>query len=277
MNHTRPVFVLGSGRCGTLQIVQLLESLKGVEPYHEYLFEHLLKPAVLFRMKRVEHEAIVGQLRKTHSPAVHYSASDFWVDSSNALTWVVKPLYELFPDAFFIHLIRDGRKVVSSFYSKFQEVMYEDGCVDVLEQWLKSPESLPEPSPEKKYWRPFPIEGEPFFSEFKNYNRFQKLCYYWQDVNLTIGEALVDVPDSQKLFVRFEDLISSSEVARSFLEVFDVEFEDRHMDVFKRPVNVAIPKNFPLSEGQRSQFEAICGPVMKRFGYTEDKEYDVIY
>ena len=62
---------------------------------------------------------------KTYKSSIHYSDKK-WVDSSNALPWIIKPLSKIFPDAYFIHLIRDGRKVVSSFYNKFGDIMYEE-------------------------------------------------------------------------------------------------------------------------------------------------------
>lgn len=277
MESTFPVFILGSGRSGTFQMVKMLENIPGIEAHHEYLFENILKPAVLYRMQVTSHEAVKKLLSTTHIPAVYYSNTPVWVDSSNALPWIVKPLYELFPNARFIHLIRDGRKVVSSFYNKFTEVVYDDQCVNIVDRWLANPDAVPEPPPEKKYWRPFPVKGEKYYEEFKRYNRFQRLSYYWQDVNLRIRESLASVPDTQKLFLHLEDLVTDAQTLKIFIAMFGVDYDDKYLQVLKKPVNVAIPQNFPLTDIQRAEFDNIAGGAMKLFGYDAVEEYQVAY
>lgn len=277
MNDTIPVFILGSGRSGTFQMVKLLETLPGIEAHHEYLFEHILKPAVLHRMHVVSKADILKVLEQTHVPALHYSTARIWVDSSNALPWIVGPLLERFPNARFVHLLRDGRKVASSFYNKFTEVMYDDHCVSVVRQWLGNRSGVVEPSPEKKYWRPFPVQGDQYFASFDHFNRFQRLCYYWRDANLRIKDGLDKVPEAQKLTVHLEDVVSDAASLEKFLRMFNVRFDDRHLQFLKRPVNVAVPQNFPLTEQQRTEFAGIAGDAMELFGYTDAEEYDVTY
>ena len=91
MNETFPVFILGSGRSGTFQMVKMLENIEGIQAHHEYLFENILKPSVLYRMGVIGDEEIKNVLKETHVPAVHYANTPVWVDSSNALPWIVKP------------------------------------------------------------------------------------------------------------------------------------------------------------------------------------------
>jgi len=277
MNTTEPVFILGTGRSGTFQMVKLLEGIDGIEAHHEYLFENILKSAILYRMGIIDKNSVKQLLTTTHVPAVHYSSARIWLDSSNALPWIVHPLHELFPGARFIHLLRDGRKVVSSFYNKFKDVMYDDLSVSILNTWLANPSRAIEPSPEKKFWRPLPIQGSKFSEEFKTFNRFQRLCYYWQDCNFFIKEALAAIPSDQQLTVRLEDLVSRPDILESFLAIFSLSYDDVYMNQLKRPVNVHIPKNFPLSSVQNNQFNCIAAPAMNAFGYDLMEEYCVSY
>lgn len=277
MQFTRPIFILGSGRSGTLQMTKLLDLICSVEVHHEYLFESILKTAVLYRMGVKGKEDVKRLLNSTHSPAVYYSEATYWVDSSNALPWIVEPLFELFPQAHFIHLLRDGRKVVSSFYNKFSEVMYNDRDLNIVRDWLSNPLKCVEPSSEKKYWRPFPIYDEPFSAEFVDFDRFQRLCYYWQDCNLGIKNTLKHIPKNQQTVLRLEDLVSQPPELERFLKIFDVAYEERFMDILKRPVNVHIPKNFLLTDVQNTQFDAIAGNAMRVFGYDGREEYQVEY
>lgn len=277
MKSSTPVFILGSGRSGTFQMVKLLETIHGIEAHHEYLFENVLKSAVLHRMGVADKAAVKSLLTATHVAAVHYSEAAYWVDSSNALPWIVEPLYELFPDACFIHLLRDGRKVVSSFYNKFVEVMYDDRSVGIVNAWLNNPTQIIEPPAEKKYWRPFPVEGERFAAEFPDFDRFQRLCYYWQDCNLRIKTALSSVPPAQQATFHLEDVIAQPAELERFLAVFSVPYEARFMDMLKRPVNVHIPKNFLLTDEQSVKFNTIAGQAMQLFGYNQSEEYLVEY
>lgn len=277
MKDTTPIFILGSGRSGTLQMVRLLEQIEGIESHHEYLFENILKPAVLHRMGIVSEEDIKSLLKLTHSPAVYYSKNQIWVDSSNALPWIIKPLYEIFPNARFIHLLRDGRKVVSSFYHKFTDDMYADECVDILNKWLAKPGLFMEPSPEKKYWRPIPMAGEKYFREFNGFSRFERLCYYWRDCNLQIKHALQIVPEAQKLTLHLEEVVSDQSSLAKFLHMFGVEFDEKYLKILKRPVNVAVPKNYLLTDQEADAFNMIANDAMNIFGYADKKEYNVEY
>lgn len=277
MKDTSPVFILGSGRSGTLQMVKMLEKIDGTDAHHEYLFENILKSAVLYRMGKINKEEVKDLLKKTHLPAIHYSKNKVWVDSSNALPWIIEPLYEVFPNAKFIHLVRDGRKVVSSFFNKFTEEMYADDCVDILQKWLKDPATFVEPSPEKKYWRPVPMVGENYHVEFTGFNRFERLCYYWQDCNLEIARALGIIPEAQKLTIHLEEVVSNQQSLTRFLRIFGIEYDENYLSFLKRPVNVAIPKNFLLTDEESRTFNGIAGHAMKLFGYGDPREYKVEY
>lgn len=277
MTSTQPVFVLGSGRSGTFQMAKLLGSVSGVDAHHEYLFENILKSAVMYRMGRLTEEEICSLITDTHVAAISYSKSPVWVDSSNALPWIIKPLRMLFPNARFVHLIRDGRKVVSSFFYKFTEVMYDDESVEILQKWLKNPLMVLTPPPEKRYWRPVPIPGEPYYEEFASYDRFQRLCYYWQDINITIHQQLADLSAPQKTFFHLEKVVSDRDTLSQFLSACNVDYNDAYLDQLKRPINVAIPKNYLLTDTQKDSFDQIAGHAMRLFRYDGREEYKVVY
>ena len=82
---TTPVFILGSGRSGTFSLVQCLKKYDEVEVHHEYLFENILRDAVLYYMKKITDDEIRKRLQETHAAAVFYSRKNIWIDCSNAL------------------------------------------------------------------------------------------------------------------------------------------------------------------------------------------------
>ena len=74
-----------------------------------------------------------------------------------------------------------------------------------------------------------------------------------------------------------EDIVSKKGALEQFLSVFDIRYDPKYMNMLSRPANVHIPKNFPLTEEQSIQFEAIAGDTMRIFGYHELPEYELKY
>jgi len=275
MKTTQPVFIVGSGRSGTLALTRALMKSDAVEAHHEYLFENILSDAVLYFLDRLDDKTIMDKLTETHVTAVYYSKKPIWIDCSNALTWVVKPLSLLFPEAKFVHVIRNGRRVVSSFYHKFVDVMYDEASVSVLSDWLEFRSAL-KPPPEKKYWRPIPLENDPEYKDFLSMNRFEKLCYYWKKVNEHIGEVFRTLDSRRIMTIKFEDLIVKKTFFR-FTDFLDIRDTGGMFEAMARPVNVHIPKTFPLSTQQDESFKRFCGETMVQFGYKIGEDYEVNY
>jgi hypothetical protein len=274
---TQPVFVIGTGRSGTYQLSKLFQGIDEIEVKHEYLFENFLKSCVLYRMGIIDEEKIVKLITSDYLGAIKYNNTKFWLDCSNALAWIVEPLYKVFPEAKFIHVVRDGRKVVSSFYNKFEDVMYNDKDVSVLLRWLKNSSQNVEPPSEKKYWRPVPSKGERYYNEFSEFSRYQRLCYYWQDCVMKINESFQKIPDSQKFVFSFEDILYSNVTLKDYLNIFELDINSKFLAKLKKPINVEIPKDFPLTEEQTYHFWEIAGDAMKFYNYKIDEEYDVRY
>ena len=258
-------------------MVKLLENIKSVEAHHEYIFETILKPAVLYRLGYLNKEKVKNVLVSSYVSAIYYSKKKFWIDSSNALPHIIEPLFELFPNAHFIHLLRDGRKVVSSFYNKFSSLLYDDRCVKIITQWLGNPKIYKEPPNEKKYWRPIPQQDERFAKSFKNFSQFQRICFYWQDINLRIHNSLLKIPSSQKSKFYLEDLVTSPKELEQFLKILNIKYKLLFFKKLKRPLNVHIPKNYMMNKLQLKQFDEIAGDAMRLFGYNDRKEYEVKY
>ena len=45
---------------------------------------------------------------------------------------------------------------------------------------------------------------------------------------------------------------------------------------FSKPINVTIPKNFPLTKKQKIEFLKVCKEQMHKYHYDK-KEYQVVY
>lgn len=267
-----PVFVLSSGRSGTYQVSELLKSINYVDVDHERHFEPMLAAGVeRFMGKR--NPAFFAETLDAYSKMVSASDKDVWLDISNALPWVAESLYTKFPKARFVNLVRDGRKVVISFFRKFHDDMYAQDAVASLRAYVNG--TGPRPDNSKRFWRPLPEAG--FVDRFGGDERFACLCFYWSAIIRQSTQFMDTVPAAQKMTVKFEEFISDEAVLRAFLNFVNIDCSDVDASLLSRPVNVAIPQNFGFEGSQQSVFEAICGEDMAALGYKKEGVYDVQY
>lgn len=277
MKTTVPVFIIGSGRSGTRMLYKLLSGNPTVEVYHEYLCTHIQPVACKYSMGLWTKKQTKQAIKTIHGSAIYYSEDPYWVDCSNKLSWIIEPLYELYPNAVFINVIRDGRKVVSSFYHKLSREIYDDDSVTVMQQWLGNPSIYPEPPPEKKYWWNIPQKGQPMDKEFPAYTQFERICYHWTEVNRVIRESFKKLPKKQAITVKLEDIIRNKDVFTDFLSVFGLSYEDHLYTYAKTPQGVFFPMNMNMNKEEENIFQRICGGMMKTLGYARSKTYDVSY
>ncbi len=277
MKTTTPVFIVGSGRSGTRMLYKLIAGNPTIEVYHEYLCTHIQPVACKYFMGLKTKQQTKDAIRSIHGSAIYYSDSLYWVDCSNKLSWIIEPLHELYPNAIFINIIRDGRKVVSSFFYKLSAEIYDDESVAAIQQWLRHPRKYPEPPPEKKYWWNIPQPGQPFYNEFPSFGQFERICYHWTEVNRVIRESFKRLPAKQAITMKLEDLTTKREALKKFLAVFNVSYEEHFFTYMKTPQGVFFPMNMHMTKEEEAAFYRICGNMMKTLGYKASKAYDVTY
>jgi hypothetical protein len=267
-----PVFVLSSGRSGTYQVFELLKSINYVDVDHERLFEPMLAAGVE-RFMGMRNEDFFAKTLGAYTDIVRASDKRVWLDISNAIPWMAESLYANFPKARFVNLVRDGRKVVISFFRKFHDDMYDPDAVTALRAYLDGTGARPDNR--KRFWRPLPEAG--FVEKFDSDERFANLCFYWSTVIRHSAQFMDAVPATQKMTLKFEEFVGDEAVLRKFLNFVNIDFCDVDVSILSRPVNVAIPQNFGFEGSQQSIFEAVCGEDMLALGYKKDNVYEVEY
>lgn len=275
--NTVPVFIIGTGRNGTRSMFKMLSGVDDVDVYHEFVCTHIQKLAALYYMGVIDKDETKRQIMELHGSAIVYSDAKLWIDSSNKLTWLVEPLAELFPEARFLLMVRDGRKVSGSFYYKLSEEIYDDRSTGILTRWLSSRTATPVPPPEKKYWWNIPQLGQPFHVEFPTFDQFQRICYHWQECNRFALHVLEKIPAAQRMIIKLEDVVANVDILKSTLAFIGTEYDDNYPTFLETPQNVFFPMDFKLTSEQLEQFDAICAPMMKTLGYEGKPVYDVKY
>lgn len=258
MKDTQLVFVLGSGRCGTKAIVKMLAGA-GIEAHHEYCRYSYQREAVLTYIGKYEPLRMALILERIFGSAAYYSEQPIFLDSSHKLVPVVDVLTDMFPDAKFIHLIRDGRKVCESFFYKLQ--IHNDRAHRLLRDWITDP-TLPLPPPSEKYWHiPAPYD-----------DRWLRICWWWMYSNHLIEQA----KNERFLTARLDTLINNEGALKMLVDFIGVDYDPTMFEFLQKPDHVYVPVNYSMTEQQQEQFDEICGSAMKYYGYTE-RENDVGY
>lgn len=274
---TAPFFIVSSGRSGTAMLRKALSAAPDIEMHHEYLV-HIHQPLGVKRyLGLIDAEETAQVIRQTHLAAIRHSEAAHWGDSSNKNAWLIADIAGLLPDAKFVHLVRDGRKVAGSYFRKLAEECYDDRSTAILQAFYDDPAHRSPPPPEKKYWWPVPRKDDPQAAAFRGFDQFQRIAWHWAEINRVILDSLAALPASQTLFVRLEDLQGSAQQVRSLFRFLNLPYRDVNAAMFARPHNVNRPEDRLLDARQRDRFDAIAGAMMATLGYDERQEYVVNY
>jgi Sulfotransferase family len=274
---TKAFFIVSSGRSGTAMLHKALSAVPGVEMHHEYMV-HIVQPLAVRRYLGLANAAEArAAILATHAAAIRYSAAMQWGDSSNKLSWLIPDLAAALPEARFVHLVRDGRKVAGSYYRKLGDECYDDRSTGVLQAHYDDPAQIAAPPPEKKYWWPVPRRGDPMADAFRRFSQFERICWHWAEINRVVLDELARLPVERHIFLRLEDLRASPAEVQRLYRFLGLPYRDSAFSVFARPHNVNRPEDRLLDARERKAFDRIAAPVMTRLGYAGRDEYVVNY
>jgi len=275
--ETLPVFIVSSGRSGTAMLHKVLSAAEDVEMHHEYMV-HIVQPLAVKRyLGWISSAEAVSVLRDVHGAAVHYSERRIWGDSSNKLSWLIEELAQAMPAAKFVHLVRDGRKVASSYFHKLAAECYDDRSTSVLAAHARDPQANPAPPPEKKYWWPLPRPEDPWAEAFLSFDQFERICWHWAEINRVILGSLAAIAPERKHFVRLEALEADTSQVAALFGFLELPWNERYHAMFARPHNVNRPEDRLLDARQAASFQRIAGAMFHELGYAGKPEYVVKY
>lgn len=263
----RTIIITGSGRSGTHNIHEFLKNFSDYSVHHELNFNEMLKAGVL------SHEGVINDnystaLIDSYLRDMHQLNST-GVDVSNAAIWCINELHSHCKDVELHMVVRNGYKVVSSFYYKFQELMYPENKIILALSAFRNKKF--DHMLDKTFWRPLPKNIE-FYEKYEKQIRFAIICWYWTETVKRFEENIGLFSG----FYRFEDIVSGAELER-FSKDLGLEYLATEMlKFFTRPTNIENRVNHKLSSEQQRIFMEICGDYMDKY-YSDLDYYDVKY
>jgi len=264
---TKYCFILGTGRSGTYSIFKSLENIKGINVHHESNFDFLLWLGTLKFHRKVDKNYVVKELQKYKEDIdSRLNVGERFFDVSNALPLIMPEIKEVFIDSTFVWVSRHAYKVVSSFFFKFEDLMYPEVGMQSLSHFLTCNFGVDKLIPDKKSCRPL-------YSLKKNTQmRLKNICYHWAHYEY----LSLDYANIIDLKVKFEDISSNVEEIEKFFSALGVLSSLVNMKYFSVPSNVEIPKNFELNHLEFEIYNEICGPLNNLIGYNSEG-YKTIY
>jgi len=168
---------------------------------------------------------------------------DWYVETNYHLFAAIPLIRKAFPGALIVHIVRDGRDVVTSWLNRYRYIT-NDHIV------------------------PCDIPGDNAQKHWGKWNPLQKLSWYWKTVN---NHILKTPPD---LLVKFEDIFEGDKKGCfKILSKFEgIEYDEKEVKrLLTKKINKNKVKFFPKynewSKEWQKQFWEIAGKTMEYFNY----------
>ena len=192
LQNSQPIFVISTGRVGTMLLAKLFETSENTEVFHEaqpdmifagrYAFEN---PQNLEWMKGAVVSGRYELIRDS------YLKGKRFVETNNRLTFLSPALAELFPKARFIHLLRDPHSFIKS---GLQRDWYSGSTI----------------TDEGRI-----VRGD---DEFEKLSRADKVAWLWNKTNQFCEDFKSQFGQSRTYTIKAESLFNSTQ---DTLELFD--------------------------------------------------------
>lgn len=273
------VFVVGTGRCGTHTFWKLFESLPNTLSTHEgkgtvragpapALGRKLGLGAMLELNLYLYHQASEEVFRRTFDadPALTKLMDGSFASRARTIEWCgangvaycdanafgfnfINYLHAKLPHAKFIHLVRDGYACVRSWsrrgVSTYPEAVPDAGSIP----WLLA--------------KPVPFPSDPVHASWGDFDRVQKISWFWNAVNANIAERLARIPGANKKVVKIEEVTEAS--VPSLLEFCGLP-QEYSRDALAPNDSSSGPAIEWTPENVR-KFNALAAPMMAQLGY----------
>lgn len=254
----QPVFFLSTGRCGTKWFSSLLSRDPKLAVFHQPAPSLAMQSRVVYEIllknggnPSAEASSLVKELiwsaRENHFRYT-YKTGKRYVETNNYITFFAPFLFEIFPDARFVHLVRHPGEFVRSGMSR-------DYYTDFHSDDSKRIE---------------PVIGA-MAKEWASLGQIGKIAWLWNETNIFVSNFLKTIPEEQYRRFNFNQLEATR--VREILKFLGSEIAIRKINkLIPKKINAqATPsvKNFAEWDEREKQIVAgITGGLAREWGYS---------
>ncbi|MEJ7707313.1 MAG: sulfotransferase [Nocardioidaceae bacterium] len=256
---SQPVFLLGSPRSGTTFLGECVASAPSIS-YH---FEpRLTKAAARFVYDDIWSPSRARKVFRSFYGLLLLANGDGgsrFAEKNPENCFIVDFLAQTFPDALFVHIVRDGRDAAVSHAEK---------------PWLRSgSERLGRHGRGGTAWGPtarFWVESQRR-EEFATVTDLERTAWAWRRFSEAAVTGLDQLPSARWLRVRYEKVVSdpgaSAEELGAFLNFTSHDIDALHM-ALASAVDTSVGRwKAALSPEQVAAVSQQCGPLLMEWGY----------
>ncbi|EAW35513.1 sulfotransferase [Lyngbya sp. PCC 8106] len=260
-NLEKPIFIFGSPRSGTTFLGNCIAEI----PEISYHFEPVLTKAAAryIYTNQWDKNQAKAFYKRVYSwlLRIHLNGDLRLAEKTPRNCFVLPFLYETFPDARFIHIIRDGRDASISLAKR---PWYRN---DMRGSGAKDPGGYPF-GPIARFWvEPDRIE------EFETTNDVHRCMWLWRRYLEEASAGAAQLPTDQYYELRYEDLVTNpqeeSERLLDFLEIKNTESRSKFCEFVTKKAKADSMGGWQaeLSEEQVQQLEKEAGNWLSKLGY----------
>jgi len=279
----RPIIIVGAARSGTTLLGELLSQHQDVaywvEPKYIWRYRNPMSPTE--RRSAAEATSRVKRyIRSTFATFVNKHEGSRFMEKTPTNCFRIPFVYKIFPDARFVHLVRDGRDVALSAYRKWTSPPKKEALWRRLTAFDIPLRDIPfyavdflrdvvgrQLFPERAYiWGPH----VPDLAEIRDQLGVLPACgYQWRESIQAALNGLQKVPSDQQLQIRFEHLVREPEnVLGEILAFAELQPEDRVLSYASRVVRPeACARWRTESNHDLGRLSTIIGPTLMKLGY----------
>jgi hypothetical protein len=247
------VFIVSTGRTGTQLLSSFFDQYEHIVSLHEPApnFLRLGNDVASGKISQECARRRVTAERKLVLRKLDPAKVTMYIESNNMLFSLIPVIRSVFPKCTIIHIVRDGRDVVRSGFSR---------------PWYASNDPMP-----RIRARDFP--DDPFFSTWDELSRFEKICWWWQKRDTIIYESVENRADS--ITLKYEDIFDKERGFPGVGKILEFVGLDAafHADMFSNKVNFTkeyvIPHWTEWDASLRRSFLTIAGERLTFYGYPD--------
>ena len=248
LNEKKLFLITSTGRTGTVLFSQMLNKINGAYVVHEPLFQETKYHKRAMEDPKFSYNFLKEFRLKEMVYRIEKNNCNRYGEVNGGLRRNIKELKEIFPSMKIIHIVRDGRKIISSVLNRNTFLkgdayynLQPSSCIIDTQTWAK-------------------------------FNRFEKITYLWATENKYMRE-------NSDLTIRFEDMVSNyAYFKKNILDVLDLKlnYQDWEKSTQKKVNKTKKTKadtGFEKwSDKQKKFFTLHCSDEMEINGYEIEKK-----